>query len=257
MGEVEQDARKVRLHIEKLYDWAGTKSSLMPESDLAFIRGEITTGLDRLIDRSLMLENTPMLRSMDKNLTTHVNTVVLDMRDGTTATFETLVSINDDFTERKVEAEARERLKNARMEAEANLAQARTQIITLEAQIANAPVPGEDLREELKAALAAEHESKRVLLLTKERLAAEEASSAELRRRLARATTIVEEALPANAEILALKDEELAAARHQVEQARRCIQEARARIQEEDLEWLAEAVASTKERILECLPEMP
>ena len=88
--DAQRDSRKVWTYLERLFDWAGTRSKPMPASDLATIRDQVSEGLGRLVDRADALERAQMLREVltDDDGT---KTVVVDMRDGSTRKFQTRV----------------------------------------------------------------------------------------------------------------------------------------------------------------------
>ena len=88
--DAQRDSRKAWTYLERLFDWAGTRSKPMPVSDLVIIRDQVTEALGRLVDRADALERAPMLREVLAE-DDGTKTVVIDMRDGTTRRFQTRV----------------------------------------------------------------------------------------------------------------------------------------------------------------------
>jgi len=88
--DAQRDSRKVWTYLERLFDWAGTRSKPMSPTDLDDIRGQVTEGFERLVERADELERVPLLREVVEE-DDGTKTVVIDMRDGTTKMFQTRV----------------------------------------------------------------------------------------------------------------------------------------------------------------------
>lgn len=134
----EKDVAKIGQSLEKLLNAA---SSTMPASDLEHLRNQIVGDLEGLSDRVGELEKVPMLREVSRSATDddHVRTVVLDMRDGSTRTFQTEVDwldaapiLNGSGSKDLAKAEA------ARDRAKESLREARKTIRELEKVVAGA-----------------------------------------------------------------------------------------------------------------------
>lgn len=104
----QRELARVRVALEKLYAWTGTKSSPMPESDLRVIKEQIGGELDRLVARSDMLELAPLLREVTTNPKDGIRTVTFDMRDGTSRSFQTMVDWLDSAPVAEQEFDQRE-----------------------------------------------------------------------------------------------------------------------------------------------------
>jgi len=85
-----RDYRRVRTNLERLFDWAGTRNKPMSESNLLSLRSQVTSDLDRIVDRGARLERAPSLISVSTDAE-GIRTVVMDMKDGTTRSFQTRV----------------------------------------------------------------------------------------------------------------------------------------------------------------------
>ena len=89
--DAQRDSRRTWSQLERLFDWAANRSKPMPPSDLASIRAQVTENLDRLVERADALERAPLLLGVSEE-EDGTKTVVFDMRDGTTQKFQTRVS---------------------------------------------------------------------------------------------------------------------------------------------------------------------
>lgn len=91
---VVRNPRRIWEQLDRLFDWAGTRNTPMAPANLAALRESVTEELNRVIERAEALEKVPLLQevSVEKN---GLRTVVIDMRDGTTRTFETRVDYFD------------------------------------------------------------------------------------------------------------------------------------------------------------------
>lgn len=103
---VQRDIRRVWEQLERLFDWAGTRSTPMAPANLSALRETVTAELDRIIERAEALEQVPLLREVTVDEKDGMRTVVIDMRDGTTRTFQTRVDFFDRAPEMPETSEA-------------------------------------------------------------------------------------------------------------------------------------------------------
>ncbi len=89
-SESRRDARRIQSNLEKLTAWAGSRREPMSVSNLTTIKEQLSTDLERLASRSEILERTPVLLTVEMT-SSDTKIVTIDMRDGTTRSFETLV----------------------------------------------------------------------------------------------------------------------------------------------------------------------
>lgn len=87
----QKDIRKIWEQLERLFDWAGTRSTPMAPANLASLREQVTIELNRVIERADALEQIPLLLEVEIDEKDGMRNVVIDMRDGTTRTFQTRV----------------------------------------------------------------------------------------------------------------------------------------------------------------------
>ena len=219
MTDAQRDSRKAWTYLERLFDWAGTRSKPMPTSDLVIIRDQVTEALGRLVDRADVLERAPMLREV---LTEDdgTKTVVIDMRDGTTRRFQTRVDWLDaaeTLSDPPVSSEVldlRDRLHDQMLLTQSENALARdlgAQVSGLQELLSAAERDLSDLRERSEV-LAEEgrragSESAEAVAEEKIRRLIEERD--EWKQRWATASKVIDESLPAIAEILAERTAEL------------------------------------------------
>lgn len=165
ISESRRDFRRIQSNLEKLAAWAGTRREPMSVTNLTAIREQLATDLERLTSRSEILEKTPVLLSVEDK------TVTIDMRDGTTRSFETLV----DYLETP----------------------------PVDYRIADARAAVEEQRVFVEEAHARERDAL-------QRADEAKAESVELRERLAEATRVIDQALPVIMAYLERREEEAA-----------------------------------------------
>lgn len=227
MTDAQRDSQKAWTYLERLFDWAGTRSKPMPPSDLDVIREQVTGSLDRLVKRADALERAPLLREVIKD-EDGTKTVVIDMRDGSTRKFQTRVDwfdssprLSDPISPELLEArdrieeqtaiiihsgEVRETLEGRIGQLEQSLARAEEELG--EARYA---LSGADEREAiLDLALAAAEEKIQPLLEERE----------EWKQRYTTAAKVIDESLPAIADILAERTDEVSQLKAEIEALR-------------------------------------
>lgn len=207
----QRELGRIRVALEKVYAWAGTKSSPMPEVDLKTIKEQIGGELDRLVARSDMLELAPLLREVTVNPKDGIRTVTFDMRDGTTRSFQTMVDWFDSAPVAEQEFDQAELMEAREMaESQRQLVFVATERATLalekaaeaEARALKAEQDFVEMREanddELSAALAREEDLKAEIqtLVSSDRIAELEQENEELRTAYLSAAKVVDDALP-------------------------------------------------------------
>lgn len=202
----------------------------MPASDLAAIRDEVTGGLERLVNRADELERAPMLREVITDAD-GTKTVVIDMRDGSTRKFQTRVDwfdTADTLSDPPVSSEVlelRDRLRHQTFLTESENALARDcekQVSELQEFLSAAERDLSDLRERsdelVEEGRRAASESAEAAAEEKIRRLIEERD--EWKQRWATASKVIDESLPAIAEILAERTAELEDVRAELEDLR-------------------------------------
>ena len=224
MTDAQRDSQKAWTYLERLFDWAGTRSKPMPPSDLDVIREQVTGSLDRLVKRADALERAPMLREVIED---HegTKTVVIDMRDGSTRKFQTRVDWFDSSPRLSdpISPEARDRIEEqtaiiirsgeVRETLEGRIDQLEQSLARAEDELSEAryALSGADEREAiLDLALAAAEEKMQPLLEERE----------EWKQRYTTAAKVIDESLPAIADILVERTDEVAQLKAELEALR-------------------------------------
>lgn len=136
-SESRRDARRIQSNLDKLIAWASVRREPMPQATLKVIKESLATDFERLVHRSEILEQTPMLVSVEHG-ENGAKTVTIDMRDGTTRSFQTLVDFLStppvDYRIADALATAEEAQRVA-VEAELREAAAQERVERLEAQL--------------------------------------------------------------------------------------------------------------------------
>lgn len=227
MTDAQRDAQKVWTYLERLFDWAGTRSKPMPPSDLDVIREQVTENLDRIVDRADELERAPMLREVIED---HdgTKTVVIDMRDGSTRKFQTRVdwfdgapTLADPVPAELIEV--RDRIE----EQAAIIIRSGEMCETLEGRIDQLEQSLARAEEELgEARYALSGADEREAILDVARAAAEEKiqplleEREEWKQRYTTAAKVIDESLPAIGEVLAERTAEVAKLKAEIESLR-------------------------------------
>lgn len=228
--DAQRDSRKAWTYLERLFDWAGTRSKPMPASDLVIIRDQVTEALGRLVDRADALERAPMLREVLAE-DDGTKTVVIDMRNGTTRRFQTRVDwldAADTLSDPPVSSEVlelRDRLWHQTLLTESENALARDyeqQVAGLQERLSTTERNLSDLQERSDALAEEESragsESAEAAAEEKIRRLIEERD--EWKQRWKTASKVIDESLPAIAEILAERTAELEDVRAELEDLR-------------------------------------
>jgi hypothetical protein len=93
-SEARRDASAIQTNLERLLNWAGSRYTPMEKVQLDAIRRDVEENLRRLASKAATMETTPLLLAVTQD-GEGVRTVVIDMRDGTTRTFQTMVDFLD------------------------------------------------------------------------------------------------------------------------------------------------------------------
>lgn len=152
-----RDIKRIWEQLERLFDWAGTRSTPMAPANLAALRETVTEELNRVIDRAESLEQVPLLREVEIK-EDGMRSVVIDMRDGTTRTFQTRVDWLDTApglpeTAEALIAEAQAEAEMQRMIANQEAAKAKSSVVDAagyEQRIQEATIRGDHAEADLE-----------------------------------------------------------------------------------------------------------
>lgn len=229
MTDAQRDSQKAWTYLERLFDWAGTRSKPMPPSDLDVIREQVTENLDRIVRRADALERAPMLLEVIAE-PDGTKTVVIDTRDGSTRKFQTRVdwfdnspTLTDPVPAELIEVRDRlyEQILLTKEEA-GKAIEANERAAELEALLASAE---EELFHTRERSLATAGEEREAGVQAAEAIAEKEINALieerdQWKQRYTTAAKVIDESLPAIGEVLAERTAEVAKLKAEIESLR-------------------------------------